>query len=147
MDSPISVPLVVAEGGQAPGYATAGAAGMDVRCVKAFELAPGERKAVSTGLRFAVPEGYEMQARPRSGLAIRHGIGMVNAPGTIDCDFRGEVKILLVNFGADVVRFSKGDRIAQLVLCPVAKCAWDVMDELEASDRGHGGFGSTGVSD
>ncbi|RYG46466.1 dUTP diphosphatase [bacterium] len=146
MNDPVTIPLVLDEGASPPTYATPGAAGMDVRCMEAFALAPGEQKAVPTGLRFAVPEGYEIQARPRSGLAMKHGIAMVNAPGTIDSDFRGEVQVLLINLGSDVVTFDKGDRIAQFVLCPVARCDWKRVDRLEESERGEGGFGSTGVA-
>ncbi|RYG33390.1 dUTP diphosphatase [bacterium] len=146
MDSPVVVPLVLESGASAPTYATTGAAGMDVRCLESFELLPGERKAVPTGLRFAVPDGYEIQARPRSGLAMKHGIAMVNAPGTIDSDFRGEVRVLLINLGENVVTFDKGDRIAQFVLCPVARCDWQQVARLEESERGEGGFGSTGVA-
>lgn len=117
---------------------------MDVRSISAVDLAPGERALVPTGLRIAVPKGYEAQMRPRSGLALKHGIAMVNAPGTIDSDYRGELAVILINHGQRPVRLEAGERIAQLVLCPVAQAAWNVVEELDATDRGEGGFGSTG---
>jgi dUTP pyrophosphatase len=141
---PIPVPITLAPGASLPEYATRGAAGMDVRSLVEVRLAPGERKLVRTGLRIAVPEGYEAQMRPRSGLALRHGIGMVNAPGTIDSDYRGELSVILVNHGAEPVRLGEGERIGQLVLCPVARAEWRVVQELDTTGRGEGGFGSTG---
>jgi dUTP pyrophosphatase len=104
-----------------------------------------ERKAVPTGIKIALPEGFEAQVRPRSGLAIKHGISMVNTPGTIDSDYRGEIKVILINLGQDVVRFERGDRVAQLVIAPVTKAVWNLVDHLDQTDRGSGGFGSTGV--
>jgi dUTP pyrophosphatase len=132
------------EGGTAPVYQSAGAAGMDLGCSEPFELAPLERRLVSTGLRIEVPTGYEAQVRPRSGLAVRHGLSIVNSPGTIDSDYRGEVKVLLINLGSEAVHFQKGDRIAQLVLCPIARAKLERVDGLEETERGGGGFGSTG---
>lgn len=117
---------------------------MDLRCAEEFELLPLERRLVPTGLKLAIPDGYEGQVRPRSGLAIRHGIGMVNSPGTIDSDYRGEIGVILVNLGSDAVRFKKGDRIAQLVICPVSRAKLTQVDSLEGTLRGAGGFGSTG---
>lgn len=143
-DDPIPVPITVAPGAALPEYATPGSAGMDVRSLVAVELPPGERALVATGLRIAVPRGFEAQMRPRSGLALKHGIGMVNAPGTIDSDYRGELSVILINHGSEVVRLEAGERIGQLVLCPVAQAAWKVVEELDATDRGEGGFGSTG---
>lgn len=143
-DEPISVPITMKPGASLPDYATPGAAGMDVRALDAVDLAPGERVLVPTGLRIAVPRGFEAQMRPRSGLALRHGIAMVNAPGTIDSDYRGELAVILINHGQGPVRLEAGERIAQLVLCPVAQAAWSVVEELDATDRGEGGFGSTG---
>lgn len=143
-EEPIPVPVTMAPGASLPGYATPGAAGMDVRSISAVDLAPGERALVPTGLRIAVPKGYEAQMRPRSGLALKHGIAMVNAPGTIDSDYRGELAVILINHGQRPVRLEAGERIAQLVLCPVAQAAWNVVEELDATDRGEGGFGSTG---
>lgn len=127
-----------------PAYATPGAAGMDVVAAEAVDLAPGARHAVATGLALAIPEGYEIQVRPRSGLALKHGIGVPNAPGTIDSDYRGELKIILVNHGGEDFTIQRGDRIAQLVLAPVVRIGWDEVAELDATDRGESGFGSTG---
>jgi len=130
-----------------PGYMTPGAVGMDVRAALDGELTipPGGRAAVPTALSVAVPRGWEIQVRPRSGLAIKHGITVVNAPGTIDPDYRGEIGILLVNLGDQGYTIRHGDRIAQLLLCPVDRVAWRERDTLETTDRGDGGFGSTGV--
>ena len=108
-------------------------------------LQPGERALVSTGLRIALPSGYEAQIRPRSGLAARHGIGLLNAPGTIDSDYRGVVKVLLINWGEAPVTFHRGDRIAQMVIAPVTHAVWVEEETLETTERGEGGFGSTGV--
>ncbi|HYG68960.1 MAG TPA: dUTP diphosphatase [Anaeromyxobacteraceae bacterium] len=127
-----------------PRYETEHAAGLDLRADEAFALAPGERRLVPTGLAVAIPAGFEGQVRARSGLAVRHGIALVNAPGTIDADYRGEVKVLLVNLGAAPVQFARGDRIAQLVLAPVARAELTLAEELPDTGRGSGGFGSTG---
>jgi dUTP diphosphatase len=127
-----------------PRYETAGSAGMDLRADEPFALAPGERRLVPTGLALEIPPGHEGQVRPRSGLAVRHGIALVNAPGTIDSDYRGEVKVLLVNLGQEPASFARGDRIAQLVVAPVARAELEVVDDLAGSSRGPGGFGSTG---
>ena len=127
-----------------PRYETEGAAGMDLRADEPFTLAPGERRLVPTGLALEIPPGHEGQVRPRSGLAVRHGIALVNAPGTIDSDYRGEVQVILVNLGQAPVTFARGDRIAQLVIAPVTRVALEVVDDLSATDRGAGGFGSTG---
>jgi dUTP pyrophosphatase len=108
-------------------------------------LGPGERALISTGLRLAIPAGYEMQVRPRSGLAIHQGIGLVNAPGTIDADYRGVVRVILINWGQEPVTIRRGDRIAQFVLAPVVRAQWDESASLDATERGAGGFGSTGV--
>lgn len=127
-----------------PAYATAGAAGMDVVSAESVTIAPGARHAVATGLALAIPAGYEIQVRPRSGLALKHGISVPNTPGTIDSDYRGELKVILVNLGAEPFVIQRGDRIAQLVLAPVVQAAWDEVEELGATERGAGGFGSTG---
>ena len=127
-----------------PSYATPGAAGMDVVAAEDLDLAPGQRHAVATGFRVAIPEGYEIQVRPRSGLAFKHGISVPNTPGTIDSDYRGELKILLINHGAEAFAIRRGERIAQLVPAAVTLAAFDEVDELVDTDRGHGGFGSTG---
>ena len=132
-----------------PSYATAGAAGMDLYAALPAEaprtLQPGERLLVSTGLRIAVPPGYEAQVRPRSGLAHRHGIAMVNSPGTIDSDYRGVVMALLINLGQEPVTLRRGDRIAQLVIAPIARAEWALTQSIGETERGEGGFGSTGV--
>jgi dUTP pyrophosphatase len=127
-----------------PRYETDGAAGMDLRADEPFALAPGERRVVPTGLALELPPGYEGQVRPRSGLAARSGIALVNAPGTVDSDYRGEVKVIVVNLGQEPVSFARGDRIAQLVVAPVARARIELVDELPDSARGAGGFGSTG---
>ena len=127
-----------------PAYATAGAAGMDVLSAEDVLLAPGARHAVATGLALAIPPGFEIQVRPRSGLALKHGISVPNAPGTIDSDYRGELKVILINHGAESFAIRRGDRVAQLVLAPVVQAGWDVVDSLDETARGTGGFGSTG---
>ncbi|MBY6015804.1 dUTP diphosphatase [Qipengyuania gaetbuli] len=127
-----------------PHYATGGAAGMDVLSAEAVTLKPGQRHAVATGLAMAIPEGFEIQVRPRSGLALKHGITVPNTPGTIDSDYRGELKVILINHGPDNFAIARGDRIAQLVLAPVVQAAWDEVEELDDTSRGAGGFGSTG---
>ena len=127
-----------------PRYETAGAAGLDLRADEPFTLAPGERRLVPTGLSLEVPPGHEGQVRPRSGLAVRHGVGMVNAPGTIDSDYRGEVGVVLVNHGQAPVSFARGDRIAQLVIAPVVRAELELVGALSSTGRGQGGFGSTG---
>lgn len=144
--SDISIPLALEEGAHLPGYATEGSAGMDLRIIESVTLGPGERKLARTGLRVAIPLGYEGQVRPRSGLALKKGISMVNTPGTIDSDYRGEIGIILINLGQDVVQLSEGERVAQLVICPIARAAWQVVDSLDATERGGGGFGSTGTA-
>ena len=132
------------EGLPLPSYATPGAAGMDVVAAEDLDLAPGQRHAVATGFRVAIPDGYEIQVRPRSGLAFKHGISVPNTPGTIDSDYRGELKILLINHGTEPFAIRRGDRIAQLVPAAVTLAAFDEVEELEDTTRGHGGFGSTG---
>jgi dUTP pyrophosphatase len=127
-----------------PRYETDGAAGMDLRADEPFALAPGERRLVPTGLALEIPPGHEGQVRARSGLAARHGLALVNAPGTIDSDYRGEVKVILVNLGQAPVSFARGDRIAQLVIAPVTRVEIELAQDLADSERGAGGFGSTG---
>ena len=151
MHSPESVPILVKrlphfEGLTLPAYATGGAAGMDVLAAEDVTLAPGERWPVATGIAVAIPHGYEIQVRPRSGLALKHGIGVPNAPGTIDSDYRGELKVILINHGQTPFEVRRGDRIAQLVLAPVVRASWLKVDELDETARGVGGFGSTGVA-
>lgn len=137
-----------AEGLELPSYATAGSAGADVRSAEAgpVTLPPGRRAAVATGLIFEIPPGWEIQVRPRSGLSWRHGLTVVNAPGTIDSDFRGEVKVLMVNLGGDPVVIERGDRIAQLIVAPVIQARFRAVDRVGETDRSDGGFGSTGRS-
>lgn len=132
------------EGLALPVYATAGAAGMDVLSAEDLTLAPGARHAVATGFALAIPEGYEIQVRPRSGLALKHGISLPNTPGTIDSDYRGELKIILINLGDEPFAIQRGDRIAQLVLAPVVLAQWQEVENLDGTVRGEGGFGSTG---
>ena len=132
------------EGLPLPSYATPGAAGMDVVAAEDLDLGPGQRHAVGTGFRVAIPEGYEIQVRPRSGLAFKHGISVPNTPGTIDSDYRGELKILLINHGAEAFAIRRGDRIAQLVPAAVTLASFDEVEELDNTHRGAGGFGSTG---
>ena len=132
------------EGLPLPSYASAGAAGLDVVAAETLTLAPGARHAVATGFSIAIPEGYEVQVRPRSGLALKHGITCLNTPGTIDSDYRGEVKVILANLGAEPFEVVRGERIAQLVPAPVLKASFEEVDDLDATARGAGGFGSTG---
>ena len=134
-----------------PSYETPGSAGMDLRAnltslerEKGLALAPGERVLVPTGLSMAIPAGFEGQVRPRSGLALKAGVTVLNAPGTIDSDYRGEVGVVLINLGGEPVTVAHGDRIAQLVLAPVIRCAWRERNSLDSTARGSGGFGSTG---
>lgn len=141
----VQVLVKLEDGAEAPAYMTPGSAGMDLRSFQDVELRPMERKLVPTGIRIAIPEGYEGQVRPRSGLAVKHGISMVNTPGTIDSDYRGEVKVLLINLGDSVVQLAKGERIAQLVICPVARADIEIVASLDETERGKGGFGSTGT--
>lgn len=127
-----------------PSYATDGAAGLDVVAAEDLTLAPGERHAVATGFAIAIPEGFEVQVRPRSGLALKHGVTCLNTPGTIDHDYRGEVKVILANLGSEPFEIRRGERIAQLVPAPVTKARFEEVGELAATSRGGGGFGSTG---
>ncbi len=130
-----------------PEYETSDASGMDVAAAidKEIVIAPGERLLVPTALAVAIPQGYEIQLRPRSGLAIRFGITLVNCVGTIDADYRGEIKVGLINLGTEPYTLHRGDRIAQMVLVPVARFAWQCVPELDSTARGSGGFGHTGV--
>jgi dUTP pyrophosphatase len=130
-----------------PRYATADSAGVDLAAAleAPLVLAPGERRAVPTGIALALPQGYEGQVRPRSGLALRAGVTVLNSPGTIDADYRGEVCVILANLGADSVTIARGERIAQLVIAPVSRVAWRRVAALPQSGRGAAGFGSTGI--
>lgn len=144
----IRVPIVIEEGASAPHYQTPGASGADLRAFldKPLLLAPGERSVVPTGVRMQLPSGYEAQIRPRSGLAATHGITCLNSPGTIDADYRGEIRVILINLGSDPFTLTPGERIAQLVVSPVTRAQFVDSAELDASHRGEGGFGSTGRS-
>lgn len=148
---PVSVQVVRlphAEGLALPAYASEGAAGMDLLAAigEDITLAPGERALVPTGLRCALPQGYELQIRPRSGLALKHGITLPNTPGTIDEDYRGEIGVIVLNAGLEAFRIERGMRIAQAVFAPVTRIAWVPVDELDDTARGAGGFGSTGTA-
>ncbi|QCB42095.1 dUTP diphosphatase [Sphingomonas sp. PAMC26645] len=132
------------EGLPLPAYATEGAAGMDVVAAEELTLAPGARAAVATGFAIAIPVGHEVQVRPRSGLALKHGVTCLNTPGTIDSDYRGEVKVILVNLGQEPFAIARGDRIAQLVPAVVLRATLDEVATLDDTSRGAGGFGSTG---
>ena len=137
-----------AEGLPLPAYETTGSAGMDLRAAvpetEPMTLKPGARAMVPTGMCWAIPHGYEVQIRPRSGLAAKAGVTCLNTPGTIDSDYRGEVKVILINLGEDDVVIRRGDRIAQMVAAPVAQAGWIEVDSLDDTARGAGGFGSTG---
>ena len=132
------------EGLPLPAYATSHAAGMDVVAAESLTLAPGARHAVATGFAIAIPEGYEVQVRPRSGLALKHGITCLNTPGTIDADYRGEVKVILANLGSEPFEIVRGEHIAQLVPAPVLRASFRETATLDETARGAGGFGSTG---
>jgi dUTP pyrophosphatase len=129
-----------------PSRATAGAAGSDLVSAEDVTIAPGGVHAVATGIALAIPPGFEGQVRPRSGLALKHGVTVLNAPGTIDADYRGEVKVILINHGGDPFQVSRGDRVAQLVIAPVAPTRFERVDILPETGRGEGGFGSTGIA-
>lgn len=147
-ETPIPIPLLRVGGRgeplELPRYQTAGAAGMDLRADEPVDLAPGERRLVPTGIAVAIPPGWEGQVRPRSGLALKLGMGIANAPGTIDSDYRGEVGVILVNWGQERVRLPRGERIAQLVLAQVTQGSLVEVAVLPGTGRGGGGFGSTG---
>ena len=131
-----------------PAYESPGAAGMDLRAALAEDqplvLRPGSRAAVPTGLAIALPRGHEAQVRPRSGLALRNGVTPLNSPGTVDADYRGEIKVILINLGEEDFTIRRGDRIAQLVIAPIEQATWRELDALDETERGAGGFGSTG---
>jgi dUTP pyrophosphatase len=130
-----------------PDYATVGSAGVDLTAAvtEPITIAPGERLLVPTGLAIALPDGFEAQVRPRSGLALKHGVTVLNSPGTIDADYRGEVKVIMFNASGDPFVVSRGMRIAQMVVAPVSRLQWQAVDQLPASNREAGGFGSTGL--
>lgn len=145
MDEPV-VRVIAADGAALPAYASPGSAGADLVAFlsEPIRLAPGARVAVPTGLRVELPRGYEAQVRPRSGLALNKGLTCLNSPGTIDSDYRGEVKVILVNLDKEEAEIRGGDRIAQLVVAPVSRAAFVPADSLGETERGSGGFGSTG---
>jgi dUTP diphosphatase len=148
--SVVSVPIAVLRGNEdlpLPSYQTAHAAAMDLHAavIEPTTIAPGAIVVVGCGFSMAVPEGFEAQVRPRSGLASRHGVTVVNAPGTIDADYRGEVKVALINLGSAPFIVERGARIAQLIVAPVARVAWERVDSLTTTERGAGGFGHTGA--
>lgn len=142
-----TVNIIVGPGARQPSYSTVDSAGMDL-CASldggTVTINPGERKLIPTGLRIALPQGYEAQVRPRSGLALKHGITVLNSPGTIDADYRGEVGVILINLGQEPFEIKHGDRIAQMVVAPYARVSWNSVDSLDETQRGEGGFGHTG---
>ncbi len=142
----VQIRVKLAEGAVLPRYAHPGDSGMDLFSAEEFELKPLERKLVSTGVFLEIPPGYEAQTRPKSGLALKKGLSLVNTPGTIDSGYRGEVKLIVINLGSETVKVSKGEKIAQLVIAPVARAELVVVEELSPTKRGEGGFGSTGES-
>ena len=147
--SEITVEVVQLEHGRGldlPAYETAGSAGLDLRAAidEPVTLAPGTRDLIPTGLAIALPAGFEAQIRPRSGLAAKHGITVLNSPGTVDADYRGEVRVILINHGAEHFTIARGERIAQLVVAPVTRIGWYQTDTLPDTARGEGGFGSSG---
>ena len=129
-----------------PSYATSGSAGLDLRCAEALTLKPGARALVATGIAIALPGNFEAQVRPRSGLAVKHGVTVLNAPGTIDADYRGEIKVPLINLGTEDFIIARGDRIAQMVVAPVTTAELIEVEALDETARGAGGFGSSGKS-
>ena len=148
-DRVVNVPIVKADYATdipLPCYMTDGSSGMDIHAAveEDVQMLPGERTLIPTGIYAAVPNGYELQVRPRSGLAIKHGIGILNAPGTIDSDYRGEIKIIMINLGQEPFTVKRGDRVAQIVLCTVARACLEKRDELPPTERSDGGFGHTG---
>ena len=142
----IKIKLKIDDNVTIPKYMTAGAAGADIyaKIEQDIELKPMERTLVSTGIKMAIPEGYEVQLRPRSGLAFKHGLTLLNTPGTIDSDYRGEVKVMIANLGTETFVIKNGERIAQMVVNKVPQAEFDIVDSLEESERGAGGFGHTG---
>ena len=143
MNRPI-VKIVLLDGGAVPQYATTESAGVDLKTTIDVSIDRFQRVLVPTGIKLEIPSGFEAQVRPRSGLAIKHGLSIVNSPGTIDSDYRGEIQIILINLGESVVKIEKGERIAQLVFAPVVQVDFQVADQLNDSERGSGGFGRTG---
>jgi len=142
----VRVEVSLSEGARLPHYATRGSAGLDLSSIEDVELAPMERRCVNTGVRVAIPQGYEGQVRPRSGLALRLGLGIVNSVGTIDSDYRGEIGVILINLGEENIKLPKGERIAQMIICPVVQAEIVEVEHFHReTSRGEGGFGSTGT--
>lgn len=146
MTKRVTVRLVKEDDVSIPFYASSSAAGVDLSSSTDLVIEPGETALVPTGLWFAIPEGFEAQIRPRSGLALRNSVTVLNSPGTIDADYRGEVKVILINHGKKIFTVSRGDRIAQMVIAPVMQCDFVECDILPCTDRGENGFGSTGLN-
>lgn len=144
----IKVKIINNSGFELPAYETFSSAGMDVRAAltEPVTLLPMERKLIPTGLRVQLPHGYEMQMRPRSGLALKHGISLVNTPGTVDADYRGEIGIILINFGSEPFVINPGERICQMVIGPYTHVEWEPVDRIDETKRGEGAFGHTGLS-
>jgi len=142
----ITIRCKVADGSVVPEYRTSGSAGADICAFleSTVIIAPGERKLITTGVYVEIPEGYEIQVRPRSGLALKHGVTVLNSPGTIDSDYRGEIGVVLINHGSDPFTVANGDRIAQLVVSAVTVCSFARVESLGLTERGTGGYGSTG---
>ena len=143
----LKVKIINRSGNELPAYETPGAAGMDVRaCLeKPVTLAPLERALIPTGLRVQLPVGYEMQIRPRSGLALRHGISLVNTPGTVDADYRGEIAVILINLSNEPFTVNPGERICQMVIAHYTRIEWEAVERIDETERGEGGFGHTGL--
>lgn len=139
--------IINASGNELPAYETFSSAGMDVRAANTepIVLGPMQRMLVPTGLRVQLPHGYEMQLRPRSGLALKHGISLVNTPGTVDADYRGEIKVILINLSTEPFTIMPGERICQMVIAPYTRVEWEPTDKIDETERGEGGFGHTGL--
>ena len=141
----MKVKIINESGFDLPKYETNGSAGMDLRSVDKVTINPGERKLVNTGIKIALPEGYEAQIRPRSGLALKKGISVLNTPGTVDVDYRNYIGVILINHGSEPFDVNPGDRIAQMVVTKYERVEWELTDELDKTERGEGGFGHSGV--
>lgn len=147
IDKEIKIKVVAASGVELPAYATPGSSGMDIRARldSPVTLAPGERALIPTGLRVQLPRGHELQVRPRSGLALKHGITVLNSPGTVDSDYRGEIGVILINLGGESFVINNGDRIAQIVVARYTRVCWDQVKLIDETERGDGGFGHSGT--
>lgn len=145
MQENLPIQIAVAKDTQVPSYAHAGDSGMDLYATETVTLEAGQRALIGTGIKVAIPSGYEAQVRPKSGLAIKHGITVLNTPGTIDAPYRGEIKIPLINLGQESYQVEQGKKIAQIVFAKVTHATFEVVEELDQTTRGEGGFGSTGL--